>query len=77
MKTLTIAALWLAATSIWANAQQSPQSSFEQALSQKLGEEINADLQVRAALMAERQKNAELQKEIDALKTERAKDPPK
>ena len=62
-----------------AGAQQPPlaptPSPFEQALSQKLSLEINEDLQDKAALMTERQKNsalekqvADLQKQIDALK---------
>lgn len=47
---------------------QTPPSALDQALSQKLMMEINLELQAQSALIAEKQKSAELQKQLDELK---------
>ena len=58
-----------------------PPSPFEQALEQKLNAEIGEDLQDKTALVAERQKNSELekraadlQKQLDTLRPKPAPD---
>jgi hypothetical protein len=48
--------------------QQPPQSPAEQALSGKLGEEYNQNLQLRAAVIQSREQITALQKQVDDLK---------
>lgn len=54
---------------VCAFAQQAPsQSPHDQALAQKLSEEINQEMAFRESVLVERAKNVELQKQIDDLK---------
>jgi len=51
-----------------ASAQQTQQSPAEQALSSKLSREISEGLQLSTALVQERQKSAELERQLAEIK---------